>query len=339
MMRRLAGYILIASIIVSGLIAALASMPWPRAPLPPREGPSLADAWSWAYQLQHLEPELISPEFDLLVVDYSRDGTAAGAWTTEKVAAMRHRPGRKPRIVLAYLSIGEAESYRPYWRAHWRIRRPAWLGQENAEWPGNFAVRYWDPGWASLHFDAEPTLLRRVLPGLLPGLYTEPLLDRILDAGFDGVFLDKVDAFEDWESERPSAADDMSGLVRAISAYARMRRPGFLIVPQNGEALLSRKDYLAAIDGIAKEDLTHGIGGDGVPNSPDEVEEAVQSLKLAAEAGLPVFQVEYLDDPAVRQVVQASSTRLDFRLLFAARELNAPSEPLLRGEGIGRGER
>lgn len=329
-MRRLPRPLLLGSIILAAAAIVAAQAPVPRVALTPRDGPALATAASWAYQLQRVEPASIDPAFDVLVTDYSRDGTADGAWTGGEVGALRGRPGARPRIVLAYLSIGEAEAYRAYWRTHWRLAPPAWLGQENTEWPGNYAVRFWHPDWQRIHLDPSPSLLRSLASRWLPSLIPEPYLDRILEAGFDGVYLDKVDAFEDWADERPVAADDMARFVAAIADYARARRPGFLIVPQNGEELLANPEYLKKIDGIAKEDLTHGIAGDGTPNAADDVAAATADLDLAAAAGLPVFQVEYLDDPAARREVQLEAVRRGYRLLFARRELNLPTEPLPR---------
>ena len=66
-------------------------------------------------------------------------------WEREDVDAVRRgQPGRK---VIAYISIGEAEDYRPYWRKEWGSKgkltaaAPAWLGAENPEWQGNYRVR------------------------------------------------------------------------------------------------------------------------------------------------------------------------------------------------------
>ena len=57
---------------------------------------------------------------------------------------MQRKPDGGARIVLAYLSIGEAEDYRSYWQRDWSVSPPAWLGAENPDWPGNYAVNYWD---------------------------------------------------------------------------------------------------------------------------------------------------------------------------------------------------
>ncbi|MFX4370013.1 hypothetical protein ABTA37_19985, partial [Acinetobacter baumannii] len=86
------------------------------AALPARDGPALSDAKTWGYQLQQLSPWLIPADVDVIVVDYSRDGTPNRALTAQEVEALRKRPNGQRRIVLSYLSIGEAETYRFYWR-------------------------------------------------------------------------------------------------------------------------------------------------------------------------------------------------------------------------------
>ena len=81
---------------------------------------SLKAVDSWGYQLQNVRSRLVAKDkFDVLVVDYSRDGTEARAFSREAVARMRHRSNEPERIVLAYLSIGEAEAYRYYWQPTW----------------------------------------------------------------------------------------------------------------------------------------------------------------------------------------------------------------------------
>jgi endo-alpha-1,4-polygalactosaminidase (GH114 family) len=147
---------------------------------------------------------------------------------------------REGRVCLAYLSIGEAEDYRGYWRPEWRKAPPPWLGPENPDWKGNFAVRFWDPGW------------RAVL------LADDGPLARVVAAGWDGVYLDLVDVYDVWadkgELDRDEGRARMATLVRDLAAFARASRPGFVVVPQNGADLAARDDVLAVIDGLALED-------------------------------------------------------------------------------------
>ena len=49
--------------------------------------------------------------------------------------------------MLAYLSVGEAEEYRFYWRNEARGGRARFVDRRNPDWPGDWLVRYWDPDW------------------------------------------------------------------------------------------------------------------------------------------------------------------------------------------------
>jgi cysteinyl-tRNA synthetase, unknown class len=86
-------------------------------------------------------------------------------------------------LVIAYMSIGEAEDYRYYWKSEWNSNKPAWLGKLNPQWPGNFKIQYWIPEW------------KQIISGNASS-YTQ----KIIDAGFSGVYLDIIDGFEYWES-------------------------------------------------------------------------------------------------------------------------------------------
>ena len=57
---------------------------------------------SWGYQLQNVRPRLVTKDgLDLLVVDYSRDGTEAGALNRADVDTLRKQVERlKRQIVL-----------------------------------------------------------------------------------------------------------------------------------------------------------------------------------------------------------------------------------------------
>ena len=50
------------------------------------------------------------------------------------------------RLVIAYLSIGEAEDYKFYWNK----KKPNWIVKENENWEGNCIVKYWSPEWKSI---------------------------------------------------------------------------------------------------------------------------------------------------------------------------------------------
>lgn len=241
---------------------------------------------SWVYQLQDISPDQIARSLsDLAVIDYSSDGSESGAFAPQILTDMRSKPDGSRRILLGYMSIGEAESYRFYWHPEWlKTNRPDWLGSENPDWRGNYFVQYWELDWQNLIYGTP-----------------ESYLDKIISAGFDGVYLDRVDAFQSWKKDYPNASKDMVEFVEHISTYAKLRNPNFIIVVQNGEELLEFTQYRQAIDVIAKEDLFFGIDGDGVANKNKDITSSLKFLRLAQKDNRPVLVVEYLSDETAKK--------------------------------------
>jgi cysteinyl-tRNA synthetase len=320
-----------AALTLAGALAAVAAADGPPAPM--GAAPVLVQAQSqaersaaerrqrmdrvhdWGYWLSSVEVDAVAAApHDLLVIDseVSANRSFEREYTPEEVARMQRRPDGRRRVLLAYLSIGEAEQYRPYWQADWSdpAKRPPWLGRENRRWAGNFAVQYWDPEWQRLIFGAA-----------------DAYLDRIMAQGFDGVYLDRADAFFDWRKSHPAARADMASFVARLADHARKRNPRFLIVMQNAEELLEDAQVLEAIDGIAKEDLLYGIRHAEEANPPEDVAWSVQLLQLTQQAGRKVFVVEYLKDPDKIAAAAKRITDEGFLPYFAPRRLNCLNPP------------
>jgi cysteinyl-tRNA synthetase len=292
------------------LLAALAILV--SAYLPLRVGAQqLSEIKSWAFQLQNVDPiEIRGSPYDLVVIDYGFDRRNATAFPREVVELMRTRPDGRKRLVLAYFSIGEAENYRYYWQDSWLTNRPEWLEPENPDWPGNYLVQYWHPGW------------RALLMGN-PNAY----LDRIIDAGFDGVYLDGIDKFDQWRRRRPSAAPDMVELVGSIASYARAQRKDFLIVPQNGDDLLANPSFVRAIDGFAREDLLYSEKDDDVRNTQRSIAESIRRLRPLVTAGKTVLVVEYTANQDLAAAMLREIRELGFVGYITGRDLNRLSPP------------
>jgi cysteinyl-tRNA synthetase len=245
---------------------------------------SWAEVNDYAYQLQDVDlEELGESRFDLAIVDYSRDGDDETRYTTAEVAALKAGPGGS-KLVLAYMSIGEAENYRWYWHEEWDADHdgepdpgaPSWLGPANPEWPDNYPVHYWEQGWLDII------------------LGNDGYLSRIITAGFDGVYLDIIDGYEYWgpggESglNRPTAEAEMVAFVQAIAAQAP---DGFGIFPQNGEGLGAHADYLAAVTGIGREDVWYD---DNEPQPAEDTSAACDGLDRFLDADKLVLVVDYV---------------------------------------------
>jgi cysteinyl-tRNA synthetase len=230
---------------------------------------------SWVYQLQgypggRLDALARAPQ-PLAVIDLARDA-GSGYFTAEEIAALR----ASGKTVLAYFEIGSIEEFRPEYPA---LRRDAGdlIANRWADWPDEHFVRYWDGRW----WDTV----------------VAPRLDRAIDTGFDGVYLDTPLAYEEIDlahsggRDRDGLARAMADLVIRISTHARQRRPGFLVVPQNSPELRTQPGYPDAIDGIGMEELFF-VATDR-PCTADYCAENLAHTRALRDAGKFVLAVDY----------------------------------------------
>jgi cysteinyl-tRNA synthetase len=205
-------------------------------------------------------------------------------WTAADLSVIR--AGHAGRKVIAYLSIGEAEDYRAYWQNSWRTNAPSFLLGQNPKWKGNYRVKYWLPAWQNI-------ILADV--------------DRIMAAGFDGVYLDIVDGFETFEQDGKNFVDDrpnpetkqtyrrdMVDWVKAVAAHARKTNPAALVIPQNGTQLFAHADFLGAMDAVGIEDLF--TNGDKL-QKPADTKYILANLAPLTAAHKPALDIEYPQRP------------------------------------------
>ncbi len=119
--------------------------------------------------------------YDLIIIDLFHNETE---FTKSDISSLKTKYNGGKRLVIAYMSIGEAEDYRSfYWNNSWKTGSPIWLDRENPDWAGNYKVRYWEKEWQDI-----------ILSG------SSSYLGKILAAEFDGVYLDIIDGFEYFEN-------------------------------------------------------------------------------------------------------------------------------------------
>jgi len=242
---------------------------------------ALSQVNDWAYWLSDIDlGALGKSKFDLAVIDYSADGSEDYEWTSSQITSLKHSSGGA-KIALAYMSIGEAEDYRFYWREDWLSNPPDWLGPENPDWGGNYKVRYWMQGWQDIILGADG------------------YLERILNMGFDGVYLDIIDAYEYWgpdgNNENPNAANDMIDFVSKIASKGRAAINGFLVFPQNGAELADYEGYIGLVDGIGAEDTFYM---DDELAAPDDTNYVTALLDLFIAQNKPVLSIDYCRESA-----------------------------------------
>lgn len=239
----------------------------------------------------------------LLVLDPVFGGDNGERWDAEDLKTIRSAPSRK---VVAYLSIGEAEDYRDYWQSKWDADSdgtpdkdaPVWLLKENPDWKGNYRVKYWSTEWQKIVFGQ---------------------LDSLIAQGFDGAWLDIVDAFEGFEQNGKEYIDnrknpatgnsyreDMIAFVIKLANHSKKQNAHFMIIPQNGIQLLSSKRYVSTIDALALED----VFTDGKRIQPTKHTEYIMSLATPIMAtGKPVFVTEYAKNATAVDALKAAAAK------------------------------
>ena len=283
----------------------------------------MKDVHSWGYQLQGNQDrgealealDLLAAPHDVLVMDFSRDGLDSGRYHAEDIEALRARSPSS--VIISYMSIGEASDYRSHWRRIWTqsgtatgkpsASAPSWLGPNNPSWPNSCKVRYWEEGWQNIIFNDHRT----------------GWLDLIAAQGFDGAYLDIVDAYYFWGAELPSAlrrdgdpeseaeaAGRMIEFIAAFTAHVRERYPDFMIFPQNGEMILDAlgdPDQLSEEDSARKAMFLKSVSAIGVEDvycpgdSPENnaMKPSVKRIEVLKrdfrDNGKPVFSVDYLN--------------------------------------------
>lgn len=271
----------------------------------PVKKPSLHLVKHFMYQLSGIQEEgaiekLAASRYDLVVVPTVSTIKGNESFDTQGMVAKLQKSRAssfRRKLVFSYLSVGEAESYRSYWKDDWRVPSkggcergdPSFLVAEDpAMWGRSHAVLYWDARW------------KETLKTSLKG---------IIDAGFSGVVMDWVDMYDDpcvKEMAEKSGVDpmlEMANLVSELRNYARSLDPNFKLIANNGIMLGCKvPKYLKSIDGIIIEGAFYtGVAGSGwneeaccdVKADETRTEMAIEGAKTYLKAKIPVFSIDY----------------------------------------------
>jgi cysteinyl-tRNA synthetase len=271
---------------------------------PERGAPmALQDVRSWMYQFQGLESKnaveaLAGSPYDLLVVEPMGTYRAAKDFDMKGMVSHLHA-GKRGRLVLAYLDMGQADSNRAYWQKSWKPPArgekgdPDFLLKPDPDgWKETYVVRPSDPRWQDL-----------VLADVA----------RVMSAGFDGLYLDWVEAYEDKTAAAEMKAQGLVPARAVVDFISRVRQearkvePSARTVVQNAPYLIDEDERLVGLvdavafentwfRGKAESDWGDPEGGDR-PNAPAEARDSTEArLKQYARykaAGKPVLTVDY----------------------------------------------
>lgn len=281
----------------------------------------LKNADSWMYQIEDLwragaVEALAGSDYPVLVIEPTYTLSDESDFDIDAaLATLRKMPDGGRRLVLAYINIGQAESYRSYWRPDWRAPTrntkgvPDFLISVDPDgWSDNYPVAYWDSRWQAIW------------------LGTNGMVAELVRHGFDGVYLDWIGAYEEepvMDAARRAglaAPQEMVDFITRIRAAGRAVDSDFLVVAQNAPYLIdAAPGYAEVIDALAVEDTWFGGEGDArwsdagagdIPNTnTDEFSTASLLKQYRKYQGMPVFSVDYCRNPEnARQVYRDART-------------------------------
>lgn len=144
---------------------------------------SLTDVQNFLYLInaenystkQQLIQALKNTNFDLLLIDLFFNDEQL---TQSDLQQLKTKLNGGKRIVISYMNIGSVENYRYYWQKDWKLHHPKWIKKRYKGYKDEYYVEFWNQEWKDVIYGNDQSYLK-----------------KILDAGFDGVFLDNVEAY------------------------------------------------------------------------------------------------------------------------------------------------
>jgi cysteinyl-tRNA synthetase, unknown class len=119
--------------------------------------------------------DLKSTNYDVLLIDLFYEDNIL---ISSEVEQLKTKANGGKRLVIGYMNVGSAENYRYYWKDGWKLHNPNWIKKKYTGYDDEFIVEFWVKEWQDIIFGNDDSYLK-----------------KIIDAGFDGAYLDNVEAY------------------------------------------------------------------------------------------------------------------------------------------------
>jgi cysteinyl-tRNA synthetase, unknown class len=144
---------------------------------------SLQDAQNYLYLIstdnfptkQDMIDAITVTDFDVVLIDLFFNEVEL---TSNEINRLKYKANGASRLVIAYMNIGSAEKFRYYWENNWGLHHPLWIKRKYEGYDDEFWVKFWKKEWQEIIYGNDNS-------------YTK----KIIDAGFDGAYLDNVEAY------------------------------------------------------------------------------------------------------------------------------------------------
>lgn len=238
----------------------------------------------FAASYEKVNPDDISnQDYDLLIVEPSHYNKA-------EVEALKNTGA----TVIGYLSVGEVGEYRWYFE---EMKEQGFLGRNE--------------NWDSYYLDlADPVVY---------SLFFDDIIPEIMIRGFDGLFLDTVDAVAPY-TNRSYLQGEMLQLIRQI----RTEYPDITIVQNAGLFLLD--STASIIDAILIEDVATSYNFNSSSYALKEkkaYEDKVRTIRTLSEKHeIPFLIIDFATTPSLREMTTQRLDTLSYPYFINHIELN-----------------
>lgn len=204
---------------------------------------------SWAYNLKDIDLDiLMKKNIDMVVIDLSINDKNI---TKEQIQKLKD----SEKVVIAYVSLGEAEDYREYWKDEWKTNKPSWIGNESKLWKGNFQVKeLMSKEWTDI---------------------SKSILTKTKELGFDGILVGGI-----------STNDQVNLYIARVTEFVKKNDSNFKVYVQD----YFSNDIIDTIDGVVKQGLSYSLFGVANKN----LEKDIEVLKSISSKGKKVFVIEFV---------------------------------------------
>lgn len=143
----------------------------------------LSDAKNFLYLINSSEfktktdfiKAIANTNYDVVSIDLFFDDKPL---TSDEIEQLKTKANGAKRLVIAYMNIGAAENWRYYWNGNWILNDPVWIKKNYVGYENEFYIQFWHEDWQKIIYGNDKSYLK-----------------KIVDAGFDGVYLDNVEAY------------------------------------------------------------------------------------------------------------------------------------------------
>lgn len=245
--------------------------------------PTLAEVQHWFYMIDvNLDDDMVDAmvesDYDMIVLDFIPSESNNTDFPMADVIDRLHN-AEHPKLVIAYIDIGQAESFRTYWQDEWEVGDPRWItGEDPDGWEENYPVAYWYDEWQSIW------------------LHEDGYIAEIVARGFDGIYLDWVEAYSDTvvmeiaDEDGVDATQEMVWWVGELAEAGRALNEDFIVIGQNAAELAEDDDYVAIVDAISQEQVWFDGSADNdpegdcpLPRTEDDIESAEYIASLSGD--------------------------------------------------------